>query len=182
MSDRMNGMERTDDTLEHAIQQQINLGENDPFEIAAKIERARGREWLVSQLDPYATDIVAQFARARLSALRNNSLLQLADEQRTNSPRRLNTQNKLILTSKWVPAHGEFVGGHVRIGDLTAQDNEACAQHYRMLAGACIIRAEWHEHLADRLKARRLTRVKELIRVEELPELPHVPEFLELTA
>lgn len=145
-------------TLEEAITQAINLGEKDPLEIARKIEREQGREWMGEQLVLYAEDLVAEIARQRLGV--NRRLNQLALR-----PGDVKSQAELKLDSFWVP---EF--GWKRAADLTSADLRARAAWYDRAIDSLRVHGDWCREVAGMMDADRVKTLGKLKR--PLPALP----------
>ena len=144
--------------LEQAIQQMIELGEKDPLEIARKIEKRYGAEWLASELSAHAEQLVAQIARQRLGAIRRSAEVALrpGDDM---------SQQDMKIAKVWVPDQGWKVAA-----ELTADDLLLKAAWYERLAGAAMTRASWCREVAEMIVGDGVTKLGRLKR--PLPPLP----------
>lgn len=144
--------------LDEAINQLIELGEMDPLEIARKIEKRHGPEWLALELSAHAEQIVAQIARQRLGSVRRSAEVALRPGDELS-------QGEMKIAKVWVPNVGWKVAG-----ELTPEDLEAKASWYERLASASVIRASWCREVAQMIRDDGVTKLGRLKR--PLPPLP----------
>lgn len=156
------------DDLMIEIRRYVNLGHNDPVEIAKKVAKRRGRDWIVEELWSRHSEIIAGYARDLIGAQRNATLRSVAAG---DVPR---ATTELQLRTAFVPS-GD--GGYtpVKIGQMTAADHRAVAAVRRNSAAAMLRVAEWHETVADMMDAAGVSQTCEL---SVLPEMPGEGEDL----
>jgi len=144
-------------SLEQAVRQLINLGENDPLDIARKIEARYEESWLRDELWALRQDVFSDIARTRINGSRQTAMKAL----RSGEPM---TKAKLLLHSEWVPNEGWKA-----LSSWTADDLQARADYYRRIASTCAHLADWCEDCAALIEAEG---VKTLGKVKaDLPEL-----------
>ena len=83
--------------LEDAVRQLIELGFNDPLEIARRLERMHGPDWMTTQLAMLSEDLVAEIARKQLGQRRRGFEIALRPGQPL-------AQTKMKLVGFWIPA------------------------------------------------------------------------------
>lgn len=153
-------------SLEEAIQQLVNLGESDPWEIAKKIEKRNGREWVKEALSEHAEDLIADMARRQLGAIRRRAEVALR-------PGDTLAEAEFKIAKTWVPGTGWKAAG-----DLTSFDLLAKATWYESAAQAAAVRSAWCREVARLMEmegAEKLSQLK-----AELPALPDADSVLEL--
>ena len=145
-------------TLDEAITQLIELGEKDPLEIARKIEKRHGTDWLASELSAQAEQLVAQIARQRLGAVRRSAEVALRPGDEVS-------QADMKIAKVWVPEHGWKVAA-----ELTSEDLLLKAAWYERLSFAASSRAQWCREVAEMIVADGVSKLGRLKR--PLPPLP----------
>lgn len=153
--------------LDAAIEQLVNLGEKDPLEIARKLVKRHGAEWLATELAARGEEIVAQIARQRLGANRRRAeiALRTGDEL---------TAADLKLAKEWVPG---AAGGEWKVAaDLTDADLDAKAGWYESLGRAALRRAQWCREVAGLMRDEGVKTLGKL--KAHLPELPADDELV----
>ncbi len=135
-------------TLEEAIRQLVNLGENDPRTIVEKLKKRHGKAWLTEQTAFLAEDIAEDIARHMIGRSRRDH--EKVPPQVVGNP-------GLMGQTKWIPG-----GGYKRITDLTADDCRAIAAHYAMLEQSAGWRKTAYTEAADMVDAAGVATVGEL--------------------
>lgn len=151
--------------LDEAINQLVELGEKDPLDIARKIEKRYGTEWVQEELSAHAETLIAQMARQRLGALRRSAEIALR-------PGDTIAQGDMKIAKAWVPNVGWKVAA-----DLTSDDLLVKAAWYERLAGASLRRAEWCREVAGMILTEGVPKLGRL--KAPLPPLPDQPDELE---
>lgn len=135
-------------TLEEAIRQLINLGENDPHTIVEKLKKRHGKAWLLEQTAFLAEDVAEDIARHMIGRGRRDH--EKVPPQVVGNP-------GLLGQTKWLPS-----GGYKRITDLTADDCRAIAAHYAMLEQSARWRKDAYTEAADTIEAAGVATVGDL--------------------
>lgn len=148
-------------SLEAAIEQLINLGENDPVTIAQKLAHQHGGDWVARELAAHWEDILAEIARQRLGSLRRSAIETIGVRARQGSV----TKREAVLATLYVPKVG-----YIKLGDATTDDLLEAAAYRRRLANGLIRWSDWLESLAALLSEQGVGRVRELRGA--LPDLP----------
>lgn len=121
-------------TLREAIEQALNLGEEDPMAIAQQIIARHGESVVLSDFD--ALEYTAAIARNLIGSRRRANIKSLSTLDTTR-------KRDLMLDVKWLPGIG-----YVKLGDLTADQFDLAAGTYRKAAGTLSRYAEWCESQA----------------------------------
>lgn len=150
-------------TLEEAIQQRINLGEKDPLTIARGLCEQSEPDWLLTELQSIAEDVIAGIARQRLSGQRRSAELALRPGDEVAS-------SELKLRSFWIPGRG-----WIRAADLAPDDLRARARWEERLAVSIGRRVDWLRDVADMMEAAGVKKLGAL--KQTLPALPDLPEL-----
>lgn len=145
-------------TLEAAIAQLIELGENDPLDIARKLEHRHGLDWLTGELASHREEIVAEIARQVLGRRRRSAALPAVIEQ-------TGTKREIMLAPIFIPGEG-----WKSLGDCTAADLVAREQFYLKAAGAMVRWASWCRECVEAMRAQGVTKLGKL--TGPLPQLP----------
>lgn len=158
-------------TLDEAIRQQVSLGANDPLEIVAKLDKAYGHEWVLEQLVPLASDIVADMARRALGEVRRAAEIVVR-------PGDVVSQADLKIAKVWVPTRDGFTV-YKPFGKLTADDLDARAAWYENFAKGALRRAAWCREVSALMRAEGVALLGKL--KAQLPELPAAADLPELS-
>jgi hypothetical protein len=165
------GLGTTDRTepqsLEAAVRQLIELGFNDPLEIARRLEAMHEPDWLASQLTLLSEDLIAEMARKELGRRRRGYEVALRPGQPI-------AQAKLRLVGLWIPAEDGTPSWKVA-SEITPEDLDRRAAWYESFAIGVLRRAQWCRQVAALMRhegAPVLGRLR-----AELPPLPE-PEPL----
>lgn len=145
-------------SLEEAIQKLINLGEKDPLNIARAICERNDKDWLLSELEALAEDVVADIARRRLSGQRRSAEIALRPGDEIASA-------ELKLRSFWIPGKG-----WTRAAELAANDLRVRATWEERLAGSIMRRVEWMREVAGLMDSEGVKKLGQL--KATLPALP----------
>lgn len=141
-------------SLEEAIQQLINLGANDPLEIARQIEQRYEEEWLRDELYALRQDVISDIARQRINGMRRSAMSAL---RKGKQPPR-----ELMLLGEWIPNH-KGGGGWKKLGEWTSADLRSRENYYRKMSGTASRLADWCHTCAELMeteKVRTLGKVK----------------------
>lgn len=150
-------------SLEDAIRQMINLGENDPITIARKCADLHGGTWVAEQLAAHWEEILAEIARQQIGNERRAAIVSVGG-LRARKGRSIAKRNVLLATM-FIPSKG-----YIALGDATVADLEEAASYRQRMADGLVRWATYYGDLADRLKAQGVDKVSRL--KGELPPLP----------
>lgn len=145
-------------TLEEAIAQLIELGENDPLDIARKLEHRYGEEWLTAELAAHREEIVSEIVRQALGRRRRSATLPAVIESS-------GTKREIMLSPIFIPGEG-----WKSLGDCTAEDLVAREQFYLKAAGAMVRWASWCRECVEAMREQGVTKLGKL--TGPLPQLP----------
>lgn len=140
-------------SLEHAIQQLINLGDKDPLVIARKIDERYETNWLRDELYALREDVISDIARRRINGLRRSAMMAL----RKGKP-----ATELLLLGEWVPDH-KGGGGWKKLADWTEFDLRSRENYYRKMSATSIRLADWCHECIELMRAegaKKLGRIK----------------------
>jgi hypothetical protein len=154
-------------SLDAANRQLIELGFKDPLEIARRLERTRGPEWLAGQLAMLSEDLVAEIARKELGRRRRGYELALR-------PGRPVAASELRLAGFWIPAE-DGTPIWKAAGEVTPDDLDRRAAWYESFAIGVLRRARWCRQVAALMRHEGAAALSQLC--AELPPLPE-PEQL----
>lgn len=145
-------------TLEEAIRQLVSLGERDPLEIARKLERQHGAEWLREQASLFAEELVTTFARAMLGTNRRSAEIALRPGGTVETA-------EMKVAKLWIPGEG-----WKQFGECTAADLLARERLYSTIESAARRRRLWLEQIRLLMEAEGAATVGDLR--SEFPPLP----------
>jgi hypothetical protein len=154
-------------SLEDAVRQLIELGFNDPLEIARRLERMHGPDWMTTQLAMLSEDLVAEIARKQLGQRRRGFEVALRPGQPL-------AQTKMKLVGFWIPA-ADGTPAWKSAGEITPEDLERRATWYESFAIGVLRRAQWCRQVAALMRHEGVPLLAQLR--AELPPLPE-PEPL----
>jgi len=153
--------------LEGAVRQLIELGLNDPLEIARRLERMHDPEWLSAQLAMLSEDLIAEMARKQLGQRRRGFEVALRPGQPL-------AQTKMKLVGFWIPA-ADGTPAWKAAGEITPEDLDRRAAWYESFAIGVLRRAQWCREVAAMMRHEGAPVLSQLR--AELPPLPE-PEAL----
>ena len=145
-------------SLDAAISQLIELGEKDPIEIARKLEKRHGIDWLTRELSAHAEEIVSEIARQHLGRRRRAASLPSVIESS-------GTTRETMLSPIFIPGVG-----WKSLGDCTTDDLAAREQFYLKAAGAMVRWASWCRECIEEMRVQGVSKLSQL--KGQLPELP----------
>ena len=154
-------------SLDGAIRQLIELGFKDPLEIARRLERTHGPEWLGTQLAMLSEDLVAEIARKELGRRRRGYELALRPGQPVAA-------SSMKLVGFWIPA-ADGTPTWKAAGEVTPDDLDRRAAWYESFAIGVLRRAQWCRQVAGLMRHEGVAVLSQLR--AELPPLPE-PEPL----
>jgi len=154
-------------SLEGAVRQLIELGLNDPLEIARRLERMHDPEWLSAQLAMLSEDLIAEMARKQLGQRRRGFEVALRPGQPL-------AQTKMKLVGFWIPA-ADGTPAWKAAGEITPEDLDRRAAWYESFAIGVLRRAQWCREVAAMMRHEGAPVLSQLR--AELPPLPE-PEAL----
>ena len=154
-------------SLEGAVRQLIELGFNDPLEIARRLEHMHDQEWLAAQLAMLSEDLIAEMARKQLGQRRRGFEIALRPGQPL-------AQTKMKLVGFWIPA-ADGTPAWKAAGEITPEDLDRRAAWYESFAIGVLRRAQWCREVAAMMRHEGAPVLSQLR--AELPPLPE-PEAL----
>lgn len=151
----------SDATLERYIDQQIELGQKDPHEIATQLKIHLGDE-LVKITEPYIEAFISELARQKINAVRRASVAKITTNALADS--------EVLLKSLWVPSdHGEIT--YKAIGEMTAEDFDSRAAYLDRMALGIRTHAQWCRDCATKMRTENVKHARKLSSLPPLPEL-----------
>lgn len=148
-------------SLERVIDQQINLGHNDPREFPELLKRALGEE-LIELAMPHLDDFIKEMARHRIGAQRRASVAKITSKTVN--------QAETLTRSMWVPSKDGSLTYKV-IGKMTAEDFEARADYLDRMIMGIATHAHWCRDCAQQIRAEGVKTARQLSSLPALPEL-----------
>lgn len=145
-------------TLEEAIHQLVNLGEEDPSTIVRKLEKRHGAEWLRDQVAADAPRFAAELARAALGSRRRSAEVALRPGSQITSA-------DMKVQKVWIPEVGWKVFASCTVDDLLAR-----ARFYDSIVVAARKRSAWFVEIVELMRVERVRTVGRL--KATLPPLP----------
>jgi hypothetical protein len=158
---------REPQSLEGAVRQLIELGFNDPLDIARRLERMHDHDWLTAQLAMLSEDLIAEMARKQLGQRRRGFEVAL----RPGEPL---AQTKMKLVGFWIPT-ADGTPAWKAAGEITPEDLDRRATWYESFAVGVLRRAQWCRQVAAMMRHEGVPVLSRLR--AELPPLPE-PEAL----
>lgn len=149
-------------TLERAIERELNLGQKDPHQVYERLEDSLGPEELLRLAMPYIPDLVSEMARHKLGQKRRQAIAKISDKSLTDP--------EIMLKSLWIPTKdGKIL--YKRIADMDDRDFDARAAYLERLVLGISRHAMWCREVAAMMRKHKAVVARDLLRLPELPEV-----------